>query len=458
MRTESNPDRATPRRSESLPRLKSEADSSALTSCSTSLPDVLPFEPATPEKRKRAKCMSRRSQVGNIELSGKWYVVRFWKDVQGQDKRVHACERICPVKGSDSLTKAERKRKALELVASSGVNSREKFIEATFGVTFREQATQFINQALTRKRKPIKPATVSTWQNCLDKWLNPHLGDMLLANVNNGTMKTLVSKMHAEKLSPKSIVNYTGLAKLVVASAVDENGDQLFPRRWNHEFMDMPVVENQHQPTFSTEAVSAIVASANGQERVLYALLAGTGLRIGEALGLDTGKHISDDCRTLYIRQSVWEGETQTPKTDNAKRDVDLSPALAEMLKAFVGERRVGFLFANGRGTPLMQSNVLRRSLHPILADVGVQKAGFHTFRRFRATYLCKSRVPDALVKFWLGHANRSVTDEYIKMFEEAKYRKDVADQIGIGFDLPNSAIVRIVRRNEVEVGTAIAP
>jgi integrase/recombinase XerD len=218
----------------------------------------------------------------------------------------------------------------------------------------------------------------------------------------------------------------------------------------------MPVVENQHQPTFSTETVSAIAANAEGQERVLYALLAGTGLRIGEALGLDTGKHISDDCRTLYIRQSVWEGETQTPKTDNAKRDVDLSPALAEMLKAFVGERRVGFLFANGRGTPLMQSNVLRRSLHPILKKVGVQKAGFHTFRRFRATYLSKSRVPDALMKFWLGHANRSVTDEYIKMFDEVKYRKDVADQIGIGFAIPSSAIVRIVRRNEVEVGTAI--
>jgi hypothetical protein len=35
----------------------------------------------TPEKRKRGKCMSRRSQVGSIERSGKWYVVWFWKDI-----------------------------------------------------------------------------------------------------------------------------------------------------------------------------------------------------------------------------------------------------------------------------------------------------------------------------------------------------------------------------------------
>jgi integrase len=400
--------------------------------------------------------MSRRSQVGNIEVSGKWYVVRFWKDVPGQENRVHACERICPVGGSDCLTKAERKRRALEIVAKSGVNSQERFIEATVGITFREQAKWFICQALTRKRKPIKPATVSTWQNCLDKWLNPHLGDMPLANVNNGSIKTLVSQMYAAGLSAKSIVNYSGLVKLVVASAVDNDGDQLFPRRWNHEFIDMPVVENQNQPTFSAETVTSIIAKADGQERILYALLAGTGLRVGEALGLEIGKHISEDCRTLYIRQSVWQGDTQTPKTENSKRDVDLSSCLGEMLKAHIGDRTVGFLFASLKGNPLSQSNVLRRDLHPILAELGVNKAGFHTFRRFRATFLSKSRVPEALVKFWLGHANKSVTDEYIKMFNEVRFRRDVADQIGVGFDIPNPAFVRIVRRNEVEVESEV--
>jgi hypothetical protein len=63
------------------------------------VPTVLPrtpdtFSPTTPEKRKRDKCMSRRSQVGSIESSGKWYVLRFWKDVPGQEKRIHASERV----------------------------------------------------------------------------------------------------------------------------------------------------------------------------------------------------------------------------------------------------------------------------------------------------------------------------------------------------------------------------
>jgi hypothetical protein len=75
--------------------------------------------------------MSRRSQVGSIEKSGKWYVVRFWKDVLGQDKRVHACERLCPIEGEGSLTKAERRRRAFEIIMSSGVNDPQQFAATT---------------------------------------------------------------------------------------------------------------------------------------------------------------------------------------------------------------------------------------------------------------------------------------------------------------------------------------
>jgi integrase len=95
-----------------------------------------------------------------------------------------------------------------------------------------------------------------------------------------------------------------------VDSAIDENGEQLFPRKWNHEFMDLPVVEKQHQPTFSSETMTAIAQKAYGQERVLLALLAGTGLRIGEALGLEV-KHLSANCKTLTVEQSCWEGDIQ---------------------------------------------------------------------------------------------------------------------------------------------------
>lgn len=206
--------------------------------------------------------------------------------------------------------------------------------------------------------------------------------------------------------------------KLIVASAIDKNGEQLFPRKWNHDFIDLPIVENQHQPTFTAETMSSIVRKADGQEQILYALLAGTGLRVGEALGLEI-RHLSCDCRTITVEQSCWEGELQTPKTKNAYRCVELCSSLAALLKEFVAERRTGLLFTNCIGNPLSQTNMLRRSLHPILEELKVEKTGFHAMRRFRATWLRKQRAPEDIIKFWLGHAKESVTDTYSKLADD---------------------------------------
>jgi len=36
----------------------------------------------------------------------------------------------------------------------------------------------------------------------------------------------------------------------------------------------------------------------------------------------------------------------------------------------------------------------------------------------------------------WLGHANKSVTDVYSKLKEDVTFRKEVAEEVGIGFEL----------------------
>jgi integrase len=410
---------------------------------------------ATPEKAKRGKCMSRRSQVGSIEVSGKWYVVRFWKDVPGQEKRIHACERICPTEGAGALTKAQRKRMAFDIVMSSGVNDPHRFSETTVGITFREQSERFMFQSAARKRRPVKPATLMGWRSYLNNWLNLSLGDFRLADVNNASMKSLVARMQQEEMSAKMITNCVGLAKLVVGSAVDEDGEELFPRKWNHEFMDLPVVQAQRQPAFTSDVVTKIVQAATGQRRVLYALLAGGAMRIGEVFGLEL-RHISDDCRTVTVEQSCWNGKVQGPKTVNAYRQVDLCPSLAAFLKQFIGERREGLLFATRTGKPLHQSNLLRRSLHPILKAIGVERTGFHAFRRFRTTWLRKQHVPEDIIRFWLGHASRDVTDRYSKLSEDVEFRRSVAASAGLGFELPEDPIVRSVRRNAVEAEVGV--
>jgi integrase len=160
----------------------------------------------------------------------------------------------------------------------------------------------------------------------------------------------------------------------------------------------LPIVNERKQgkPAYVAREVEQIVSWVTGRYRVLFALLAGSGLRPGEATGLKVGEHVSPDCKTLYIRQSVWNGKEQDPKTENAIRDVDVCSDLAVMLIDYIGNRTSGFLFHTDSGKPLSQRNILRDGLNPILAKLNLKQNGkaFHSFRRFRVMHLRKNRVP----------------------------------------------------------------
>ena len=128
---------------------------------------------------------------------------RFWVDSpEGRKRRVISLG-IC-------ATRTVAKRKLREHIETEGVNSKDTFITSTTpGTTFREQAKCWISSLATRRRRPVKPATILGWQVPLDRWILPTIGDMPLAEVSNAALKKLVEKMAEGGLSPKTIVNYT---------------------------------------------------------------------------------------------------------------------------------------------------------------------------------------------------------------------------------------------------------
>src|SRR5262249_51943178 len=140
-------------------------------------------------------------------------------------------------------------------------------------------------------------------------------GDKPLTDVKNEVARELVAAMRAAKppLADKTIVTYFQVVKAVVSSAVNEEGEQLYTRNWNFHYIGLPIVNEKKQckPAVTCVEVEQIVSRAKGRYRVLFALLGGSGLRIGEALGMKVAEHFSSDCKTLYIRQSVWNCKEQ---------------------------------------------------------------------------------------------------------------------------------------------------
>jgi integrase len=329
--------------------------------------------------------------------------------------------------------------------------------------TFKEQAEWWLKEIRAgrilckKKRTPMKPATVAGYESAV-AWIDHIIGEKALADVKNEVGKELVAAMKtaAPPLADKTIVSYFQVVKAVLASAVNEEGEQQHSRNWNLQHIGLPIVneKKQSKPTVTVGEVEQIISLAKGRYRVLFALLAGTGLRIGEALGLKVGEHVSADCRTLYIRQSVWNGKEQDPKTDNAVREIDVCSDLATVLKGYIGNRADGFLFPSDSGKPLFQRNILRDGLDPVLTKLGLKqkRKAFHSFRSFRVMHLRKNRVPWDLEKFWIGHANRDVTDRYaLQLREDVEWRKDVAEKTGLGFALPLSVEISIGQLGQPE-------
>lgn len=335
----------------------------------------------------------------------------------------------------------------MDEISKLKLNATQHLVQSTSNITFRKQAEIWLQDLRKRRNNPVEQTTIDTRRYALDKWIYPFLGETNLADVNNRLLKELVGKM-AGVLAPASIRDYSQIVKAVVASAVDEDGEQRFPRKWNSEFIDSPPIEKQNQPASDCAGISDIVSYAVGQYRVLYALLAGCGpLRVGEALGLEIDKHISEDFRTLYIRQKAKRGVIQPfLKTKRGERDVDLCAPLAKMLREFVGDRKSGLLFHTSTGKQLLQANTLQDSLHPILNYMAHEYGGFNIFRRFRRTHLETSECPEVLGHFWSGHQQTHVSERYIKLLKKRDWRLQWAERIGLGFELPGATLGRLGR------------
>lgn len=390
--------------------------------------------------------MSRRSgQNGYIEKSGNWYVVRWRMDVEGQEKRRYLREKICPVSGRGKLSASERERKAKEIVERSGANSEQCFNRVVLGeTTFREQATVYLQWAVTRNREPIKDA--ASIKAALNKWILPAIGDMPLGNVNNITVKPLVDKMKKSKsLSARTVNKYVEYIKQVVASLKDgETGEPIHKRRWDSSVMDLPIVNHKEQrrPSLRTSVISQLVKESEGEEQALYVLLAATGMRISEALALET-KHLTNGGRTIEVRQQVDRDTPQVVsclKTNAAYRDIDLHPDVAEFLQRFIGERK-GLLFVTRNGTPHLHNNIEERWLTERLKKMGLDEPGmgWHAFRRFRKTWLRGNRCQEDINIFWMGHKPKTMSEIYSHLFEEVGLRLAEAEAVGFGFDLPKS-------------------
>lgn len=309
--------------------------------------------------------------------------------------------------------------------------------------TVTEQSEIAMKLWATSRRNNLSASTLRSYRSYLDCWIVPKLGTFDIGTVKNGEMKMLVDALVEENRSAATISGVTTCLKKLVGSVIDSNGNRLYPVDWNAAFIDAPAVDpsKQYAPTIGPTELSAALRAADGYWRTLFALQAGTGLRISEVRALrkgpDTGSGSCWDPETalIHVRDQISAEQTViTPKTTASTRVVNVYPKLNAWVAARLADKKPGeFLFLTRNGG-FLQPKTINTKVHAC----GIP--GTHSLRRFRVTHLDQVGVQRRVVDYWTGHTGENITDRYSHPEKVAEWLVKTCERAGLGFEIPKEA------------------
>jgi integrase len=162
----------------------------------------------------------------------------------------------------------------------------------------------------------------------------------------------------------------------------------------------------------STEQLAALLLVAPTEHRLMFELLAATGLRISEALALRVGDlTLTGNRPVVRVRRAWVRGAFKPPKSKYGRRSVPIDHGLAKSLRtATAGRAERELVFPDARGEPMHASNLLMRAFKPAAEEAGVSWAGFHTLRHTCASRLFADGRNAVQVQRWLGHSDPGFT------------------------------------------------
>lgn len=326
--------------------------------------------------------------------------------------------------------------KVMPLVVSKSLRKRLEKQGAEVPLTFGEQAAAFLQQE-KEERNPLRAETLKTYENRLRNDILPHIANRPMELVDNVQVKSLVGEWVKNNVASSTIRLNISIIKKIRKSAVNDRGEQRFPIAWNASYWRLPKLTVK-KATVDAQTVQDAISRLPRHESALAALLAGTGLRIQEAMAVKwTGKEnesywVLNESKLIVCSQ--FDGKTfSDTKTAAGCREVDLDPNLNEYLKTRAA------LPLSATPSSAADDRLFRYSestYNRAFIKAGI-KGGFHTLRRFRITYLANQSVPPGLARYWTGHAAGDVHEGYEQFGKEIELRKSEVKRVGLGFELP---------------------
>ncbi|HVX32558.1 MAG TPA: tyrosine-type recombinase/integrase [Solirubrobacterales bacterium] len=257
------------------------------------------------------------------------------------------------------------------------------------------------------------------------KWLLPRWETWKLVEIEPRDVRSLLVEMREAGASTSEIKKTRTAGSAMYGTATEDDGIVR-----SNPFLGVrippPPEEDEDEveekaKALSREELGWLLAALPDEHRLFFEFLTHSGLRISEAAGL-RWEHVDISRRRLRVREQVYRGKRKKLKSKTGKRDLPLSPRMADRLLAhrastYEGEKASVFpsegklrKTKDGFAFPFDSKALAREVLIPTRQALGLDWVTFHTFRHTCASMLFARGRNIKQVGDWLGHADPAFT------------------------------------------------
>lgn len=270
---------------------------------------------------------------------------------------------------------------------------------------------QYLDSWLRAHGRSIAPSTRTSYAGHIKLHIAPLLGGIPLSRLRPADVRRLVDELERKRLSPSSIVRVVTTLRIALNVAIR---DRLLVHN-AADIRELPKVERKPVRPLTHDEADRLLEAVEGEwVEPVVRLLLGSGIRLGEATGLDQGDLMLD---AGYIRVRV-------SKTD--VRAVPVSEdAVAALRQALAAAPRRGPdepVFFGPRKPHRLKGSSVTHALPRILERSGLQRLTPHALRHGAATLMLADGHPMRVIAEQLGHRNPALTARiYAHVIPEAQ-------------------------------------
>jgi len=302
--------------------------------------------------------------------------------------------------------------------------------------TFKEYADAWIK---TTVPATCKESTTSDYKDILRVHVLPVFGDMKITDIKRGKVKDFLLEKVNKGYAGSTVIHIKNVLSGILNKAID---DEIIPMNPAHRLGKIIKTKDRKEdidPLTSDELKKLLDTIQTDKELLnhypLILLLARTGVRIGEALGLKWSD-IDFNSRFIHIQRGIARGRIEAPKNGKTRK-VDMSAQLTETLKAYQLEcKKKGlalglgdtpeYVFTNERGQ-LIDVNLWRRRIFKKALDKAeLRKVRIHDLRHTYATLRISKGDNIQDVSNQLGHHSVKLTLDVYSHWMPGKKKAEV--------------------------------